>query len=479
MTLRKMIQAAFVLFFIAAIALPGLNTNLKRGQKSEIDNRMLYEWPSLTDLHGLHIGLARALNDRIGFRKEMILSYQKINDGLFGLMMHPSYMYGKEGYVYFRGRDYINGYQNIYNKQQVEDAALYVKNISDYLASRGIDFCYFLIPDKKTVYSEYFPDSINKSAEIPQIDAMLNRVGELGINHLSPLDTFLKMKKNVQLYNVKYDAGHWNADGAIVGISMLIDRVREKHPDVPPLDRGKYDYGTVKMTSLPVSEYKIDEDVPVYTLKKQYDHSVLNEDMRREVPCEKGQVCNVYDNIASRNEITALIFHDSYFANGMYHKFFTESFKRTIFIHSNNLYNLVYYLNIFSPDIVILENVERVIDVSSMLFGKKKRLDTYLPPKNHIAPPSSASPSAEVKVTDINRGNSVTTITGNAAADGAVSSVYARIDGKIYSCRVDDGGHFILTLPNGLLRERDELELIPVGGGDWSAFRPVLIKLRT
>lgn len=478
MTLRKMIQAAFVLFFIAAIALPGLNTNLKRGQKSEIDNRMLYELPPLVPLRNFRSGIERALNDRIGFRKEMILSYQKINDGLFGLMMHPSYMYGKEGYVYFRGRAYINGYQNIYDKQQVEDAALYVKNISDYLASRGIDFFYFLIPDKKTVYSEYFPDGINKSAETPQIDAMLNRVGELGINHLSPLDTFLKMKKNVQLYNVKYDAGHWNADGAIVGISMLIDRVREKHPDVPPLDRSKYDYGTVKMTSLPVSEYKIDEDVPVYTLKKQYDHSVLNEDMRREVPCEKGHVCNVYDNAASKNEITALIFHDSYFDRGMYHKFFTESFKRTIFIHSNNLYNLVYYLNIFSPDIVILENVERVIDVSSMLFGEKKRLDTYLPPKNYIAPPSGAPRTTEVKITDINRGNSVTTITGNVDADGAVSGVYARIDDKIYPCRVGGDGNFILTLSNELLRERDGLELLPVDDSNQNSFCPVFIKLR-
>lgn len=478
MIFRKIIQSAFVLLFLAAITLPGLNTNLKSGQKSDIDNRMLHEWPSLTTIHDFLSGMEKALNDRVGFRNKMILSYQKINDSLFGLMMHPSYMYGKDGYVYFRSGGYIKGYQNIYDKQLVEDAALYVKKISDYLASRGIDFFYFLIPDKKTVYAEYFPDGINKSSEIPIIDAMQNRVGELGINYLSPLDDFLKMKKDVQLYNVKYDAGHWNADGAIVGISLLIDRMREKYPAILSLDRGKYDYGAKKVTSLPVSEYKIDEDVPVYMLKKQYDHSVLNEDMRREVQCEKGHACNVYDNTASKNDITALIFHDSYFASAMYHKFFTESFKRTIFIHSNNLYNLVYYLNIFSPDMVILENVERVIGTPSMLFGERRRSDTYFPPQNHSAPQLGASHTASVSVMEINKGNSVTTIIGNVATDGAASSVYARIDGEIYPCRVEADGNFILTLPNELLRECDKLELLPVDDGDQNKFSPVLINMK-
>lgn len=47
---------------------------------------------------------AEALEDyaqnRIDYRDEMIYLYTLANDKLFGEMVHPSYIYGKDGYVF-------------------------------------------------------------------------------------------------------------------------------------------------------------------------------------------------------------------------------------------------------------------------------------------------------------------------------------------------------------------------------------------
>lgn len=94
----KKIRALFLLVLCGMIIAPLIEFNFEKECVSPIDNRMLTEWDMTT---GDITGMADAyIKDRIGFRTESIDSYTELNDKLFGMMIHPSYTYGTEGYVF-------------------------------------------------------------------------------------------------------------------------------------------------------------------------------------------------------------------------------------------------------------------------------------------------------------------------------------------------------------------------------------------
>ena len=76
---------------------PAAFLNTKEKQISSIDNKMLAEWPGLDWTLKTNTKVEDYLNDRIGFREQAIEAYTELNDRLFHVMVHPLFMYGKEG----------------------------------------------------------------------------------------------------------------------------------------------------------------------------------------------------------------------------------------------------------------------------------------------------------------------------------------------------------------------------------------------
>ena len=103
----RYIKLAAIAAFSLMILLPLAGFRFEEGIVSEIDNRKLQENPfrpeELAKKTPLKNMIETYISDRIGFRDEMILAYTLLNDKLFGEMVHPTYRYGKDGYVFFRG----------------------------------------------------------------------------------------------------------------------------------------------------------------------------------------------------------------------------------------------------------------------------------------------------------------------------------------------------------------------------------------
>lgn len=103
----KKIKAAVILLFIFLLFLPLCTFNWEKDAVSAIDNRSLAPNPFTkgeTNRAGRDLtkDIEAFVSDRIGLRDPMILGYTLLNDRMFGKMVHPSYMYGKEGYVFFK-----------------------------------------------------------------------------------------------------------------------------------------------------------------------------------------------------------------------------------------------------------------------------------------------------------------------------------------------------------------------------------------
>ena len=167
---KNLTNTIFILSFLACLIIPAFCINTKEMQISTIDNKLLTEWPGLDLSLKTNTRVEDYLNDRIGFREQAIEAYTELNDRLFHVMVHPLFMYGKDGQIFYKDPTYIKGYQHMNTDEAYLDSFVnFLEATNDYLKSKDIAFLYFLCPDKKTIYPEYFPDSIHVNEANPGI----------------------------------------------------------------------------------------------------------------------------------------------------------------------------------------------------------------------------------------------------------------------------------------------------------------------
>ncbi|TDY59565.1 acetyltransferase AlgX (SGNH hydrolase-like protein) [Aminivibrio pyruvatiphilus] len=476
---RNFINSLFIACFFLILLVPILLINRGKNQVSEIDNRKLVEFPALKIGTGFRKGFESYLSDRIGFRVEMLDVYQRINADIFKKLVHPSYMFGEDGYVFFKG-GYISDYQHLnINEAYIEKCASYIDSIYRYLEKRKIKFLYFFIPDKKTVYKEYFPKTIHVKGSQSQAQILLEKLERKGVPFVFPLEQFLEAKKNLQIYNKQYDAGHWNDHGALIGHSLILQRLREYFPEIDPVEKRNFTISTTTKTSLPVSHFRISEDVPVYKIKKS--------EMRQIADFEnfiKKRRVLVYRNLQKPDKPKIMIFHDSYFLK--LNEYYGSNFSEIIAIHSfDNLKNIEEFVNFFEPDVVLLENVERVISPQSMLFSLKNMQHTVLSDFSLLnLPVSEKTPKVRFvgKHNEIvvSRNESVCAIAGNALdPDGkAGKALFAKVGTSIFPMQYSNDvekerGNFAISLRREILDNAEEISFSLISSDGKTKFKAV------
>lgn len=347
--MMKKIKIFFMICIcIAAIAVL-LNFNFEKEYASPIDNRMLTEWDLDTgDMTGM---VDAYLKDRIGFRTEAIDTYTELNDKLFHIMIHPSYTYGKEGYVFGKMSYELpdEGFYDLFCQ--------FLLKVQTYCEERGVPFIYCLNPSKTTIYEKYLPEGYIYQNKVNQI--MGEKLEEYGINYITNEQLLKEKSEDEQVYNKKYDAGHWNDLGAFYGTDHILEKVKEYFPDVQLLKKSDFEIKTTVMTSLPVSYFEIDEEVPVFVDKNGdniKDHTSLYGSLKMEQNYpEFAYLVNENENAKKLPRV--LVFQGSYYNSRR--NFFQSAFQEYYSVH--NYYNFIdfdYYFNIFQPDCVILETAE-------------------------------------------------------------------------------------------------------------------------
>lgn len=350
-----------IVFVVAASLLvlaPAFNTNIKSGQVSAMDNRMLAEFPygtwreqpSLIDSY---------LNDRIGFREKMITAYQKLDIVLFNVFSHPGYQMGKNGWIYTREWDSVD-YQHL----DVEDG--YIDAFSDFLASiqtycesRDAEFCFFLAPNKETVYPEYYPDGYGIKAQPNRSDRIVDELNVRGISYVDSRERLIKEKINTPVCNQKYDAGHWNMNGAFAGTQLLYEEfLMKKYPEIGMLEKSEFQIEEREEKYLTGSFIEINEKVPFY-ISKAADVIDTSEEAFENFNTP-GDYHWQWRNTELSDNPKILIFGDSYY--GSIGSFFTGHFSEVTLLHITNMYDFYRYMEETDPDIVVIEAVERVID---------------------------------------------------------------------------------------------------------------------
>lgn len=460
---RKMVNIAFTVLFLLMLALPTVFINVKPNQVSDIDNRMLTEWmdlqgPDLASLTAFGKNVSKYYYDRFGFREEMITANQVLNDRIFGLLVHPTYVYGKDRYVYAgfgRATSVDRGFVDAYTD--------YIKQMQDYCRERGADFLYALNPSKSMLYPEYLPNGVHYSFDYYHF--LFQEAVRKGVNAVDLSVPLLSVKneKGLPVFNQKYDARHWNMHGAFYGVSAIMEKLSENNPTLSPLDESDFTLYYQTETTLPVSHFAIREETPHYSPKQL--HSVIVNDLDAEI--RMGDLYpefTQYINPANPTAPKILVFHGSHI-NQEVKRYIVDQFSEAAFIRSyHTITDLPYYFNLFQPDIVVYEVVDwtihdQFISIPTILdIDLQPALATFrdLPETGRftVSPDSGA---------DGNGANAALKRLSYRVSGGDLACAYLKIGEKVYDFEIDCGnGQCLIAveLPKKQLAGIAEAEVI-------------------
>lgn len=365
--MKKIINYCSFAILLAVIVIPLVFINTDEEAISEIDNKYLAENPFETNLEGVFTENCEAyVSERIGFREKEIFLYTVANDILFDEMVHPTYSYGKDGYVFLKFSD------NREYTEYEEDFIHMLSEIQTYCNSRGVPFVFVFEPSKASIYKDKLPEGYNYNDE--WVAEFLGRLDEEGINYVDTSEVLkLKREEGIDGFNVKYNAGHWNDIGAFYGMNAVLENLNAQGLNVHINREDEYEVNSELRTSLMVSEFPISEYEPVYSLiNEKKDIEAITDDYTDEVKRNEdfpgfGYVIN--SNRGDEECVNALVFQGSYI-NGMGWKFLENAFNEYVAVQNyQNILNLDYYFNIFQPDCVVLDAAQYTF--SDVYFGSE------------------------------------------------------------------------------------------------------------
>lgn len=343
----KKLKTAFVISFLLLLLIPVLTMNRNPHVTSAITNARLTEWQS-ENFDPRHIDAY--VEDRIGLYDVSILAYTVLNDRFFGKMVHPNYTYGKDNMVF------MNIVEEQVDEEFIDLFTRYLRLVQDTCAEQGIPFIYCINPSKNTVYQEYLPDGYNYENRSLQI--LYENLQKYGVNYISNVELLMEQAKTEDVYNKKFDAGHWNELGQFYGTNHLLDKVSEYFPEVKSWSFDDFEITHVREEFLPVSQFRVNEIVPKFNYKfkenvvqttSDYDHVRVDE---RHPHFQTYERADNSDNLPS-----ALFFHGSYYNKNA--DFYVGAFSEIYTVHNyQNLLQFDYYLDVFEPDILMLETAE-------------------------------------------------------------------------------------------------------------------------
>ena len=356
---KKVINFIFALVFVGMIFLPFCLLDTTEVIDSSLENRRMTMWPGWHFNQEINAWYGHYVEDRVAFRETAVRFYMDATYAVFGEFSEDLHMYGKDGEVFPADDGYIRAYQHLATDEELIDSLVtYLDRTNQYLEKQGIPFVFLAGLDKKTVYGEEMPDYIRVDTTKESIMEMLARkLTEKQVPYVIPVQELRDAKQVERVYNQKYDSAHWNARGAMIGLRLLNEKVREMDPDVPLLTEDVFTVSseekTLEFISLPITE-----QVPVYMLKAEYGDSILADGSLLDVlPHVAGTGIQHYLNENALSDKTILILQDS-FLDGK-QDFFAYRYQNVYMISRQNYESMQYYVETLKPDVVVFENAER------------------------------------------------------------------------------------------------------------------------
>ncbi len=235
-----------------------------------------------------------------------------------------------------------------------------LKSLKNFCKEQGSEFLFYLCSNKETIYPEFCPDGYHVNEQPNRSERILEKLADNGVLFLYPKNLFMELKNTEQIYNKKYDAGHWNMRGSFYGQKEVVSYFNKLFPKMKNLEETEFSISENKMEYLINSHFRIDEQVPLYQIKETSaveDFTIFENVILGDMNMYHFHYKSDAPDDAEKPKI--LIYGDSYFQTVA--PFYFNHCSELLLLHSHNMVNADYHISTYQPDIVIFEAVERVL----------------------------------------------------------------------------------------------------------------------
>ena len=311
-------------------------------------------------------------SDMLAFRKLFIGSIANLYYAADTVLFKDKVIFGDNGFFYYGPSRPVFSGQEEYSEQQVLKMMADTDVIQKYLDEQDIPFLYIIAPDKEVVYPDYLPDwyllsdketfgeTLSRTAEKEQETAYI-------VNAFDDL-TMARTQYGDELF-FKTDT-HWSELGGYIGYRSQMEQLKTRYDYVIKeftLDDYHIEYGDMLFGDLKnfdgltrkISEFRVKLN------QLNYDVMVNGESVNiNEITHGTWMDSARFYNQNALNNQTLLLFGDSFTTSML--PFYIATFENVNVIHLDNTGFiqetdvLSEYIRQDHPDIVIMENVERV-----------------------------------------------------------------------------------------------------------------------
>ena len=301
-----------------------------------------------------------------------------------GFHVSPSskVLVGRDGWLYYNDvtdNDPIATYQgtNLLTDDQVAAARSALIAWRDWLQARGIAFVVCVAPEKTSIYPEYLPTGFATHTPRTRIDQLLAAcAGPDGVEIVDLRGPLLQAKQSSPLPLYFRTDTHWNAAGAAVGASVLLQALHSRLPAIAPLTATDF---PTELRPAPPGDHARMIGVPTGLRDWTAAYPSRADAMVQSVSPERGKVVVEQDRPGLPLP-RALFFRDS-FASGLI-PFLSPDFSRAVYIWDHQLDPRL--IEAEKPNVVVLEMVERYFSRTVDLLPPDEVLRRY--PKSFYLP---------------------------------------------------------------------------------------------
>ena len=333
------ILAVFFLCLMPLLAISKSNADLVAETKE------FTELPKPFDENGFrweYFGeLGRYFDERFAFRPELAALDAKFRTSVFGISPINDVIAGEDGWLYYA--DTLDDFQH---KNPISDRMLFniAHNLSmmqSYTEKSGAEFIFTVAPNKNSLYDENMPDQlryqVESESDMDRLRAWLQR------EQINYVDLYSLFEEQDEVLYYKRDS-HWNSKGAVMVYDALLNaygKPHETYEDSSKWVSGSF-YGDLDRMLFPVGSIPETEMQHPGSDAWKYVQGAEVEDDLIVTECKDGSQ-------------TLLMYRDS-FGNSLL-PLMADEFSKAVF--SKNVPYPMTDLEIYNPDILIVERVER------------------------------------------------------------------------------------------------------------------------
>ena len=355
--------------FLAILFIPLLYADWEGGEKSEEEKRVLALAPwKRTEYPGFRLSMEEWINDNAGFRTQAMQAKINAEYHLFGVSAVPNNLIGQDHWVYYAPPIVLADYtgDNLWDEDRLEQMNLYLSALNNLSETNGAKMLMTILPDKKTIYPEYYSPYIYHETVKTRTDQVARSIRSVQQFPLIVMDDVFQQKKDLGfLYSPRLDSGHWNSLGAYVGYEALMEEASKLVDNVTYIPLAQSDVQEDEETGAFFNAVPIKELGYQVTNERTY-HQVLRPEHMDQYPFmtynQQPDAYKIYyENVKDEKLPRILYIGDSYGIR--IHSYLSQSASSLMYVHLTDMPNLHRIMENEKFDLVIFEMAERMFDL--------------------------------------------------------------------------------------------------------------------